>query len=94
MIIHVSDDLDAIAEAADDRLEILGDMKRELACVDNDEVGWQRCGCGSRTPNCHCPRCGARLRPPATIGEVRWMRNHGFEPTAQDLGRFELRDAA
>lgn len=75
----------------DDARAELAEMAREL---DEDarggelERGWSSCECGARSPNVHCPVCRRRLRPPGSAGEVRWMRNHGYEPTATDLRRF------
>jgi hypothetical protein len=74
------------------------DMDRRVAANDevreyqrdqaDDEAGWLACrACGIRTPNCHCPDCGARLSPPRSVIELRWMCHHGHEPTTRDLAR-------
>lgn len=82
------DESEAIFEARDEYLADRADRRRELASEDADPMGGSWCGCGVQTPNCYCPGCGARLRPPGSAGEIRWMRNHGYAPTADDLRRF------
>lgn len=86
---YTPDESEAIAEARDERLTDLSVLRTELAGEDGEgERGWIACECGARSPNVCCPHCRARLRPPGSAGEVRWLRNHGFTPTATDLRRF------